>query len=130
MDAKFSLTNEPSSSTHRHKSREVLYYNLRVFDIDTNKVAGYINDISVDGVKLLTALPVCKGEVRRFRIDLPRRSSEDGHFRAFRSIIFDAVSAWASDDDRASFYECGFQFVNLDAATRVLISELISDCHR
>jgi len=114
----------------RHNCREVLYCNFRVFDDETNRVAGYINDISIDGVRLMTEEPMSKGRVHRFRIELPKRSVGNGRFRTIRSIVFQAVTTWGTDDDRTSFYDCGFQFVNLDVATKALISELIFECHR
>ena len=115
---------------HRQKCREALYCNYRVFDLNTNKVAGYITDISLEGARLMTESPVSRGEARRFRIDLPKRSSEDGSFRSRTSICIDAISQWSSEDERTSFYDCGFRFVNVDSAMEELLSELINDCHR
>lgn len=114
----------------RHGAREVLYCNYRVFDMDTNKVAGYINDISLDGARLMTEELVGRGECRRFRIDLPKRSADDGSYRSKTSIYLEAISTWTTDDGRTSFFECGFRFLNLNSKTKILLSELIHDCHR
>jgi len=108
----------------RHCEREALIYHLRVFDVDTDQVVGYIDDISVDGVRLLSEQPIPAYHVHRYRLELPK------HYEGKRTVEFFGVTTWTSgwpsgNDEKNDFYDCGVKFLDLDPLEKERISQLI-----
>lgn len=108
----------------RNSNREALIYHLRVFDAETNKVIGYIDDISTTGARLLSEEPIPPHKVCRYRMELPR------FYEGKKSVEFDAVTAWSEGDcDRCDFCDSGVEFVELDPMEKERISQLIGGYH-
>lgn len=108
----------------RNADREALIYNLRVFDVITNRVIGYVEDISVSGARLLSEEPIAAKKMSRYRLELPK------FYEGKRSVEFSAVTTWSQGDDcNRNFCDCGVRFVDLDPLERERISQLIGAFH-
>lgn len=105
----------------RHNHREQLVYNLRVFDAETGSVRGYVNNISPDGLMLLSASPIPLHARMKLRMELPEP------IEGRREILFEVINAWTTNDDRMDFYDAGFRFEPLTAKDRECIARLMCD---
>ncbi len=108
----------------RSIEREALIYHLRVFDIASDQVIGYVDDINTEGVKLLSEEPIPPNKISRYRMELPK------FYEGKNSVEFMAVTTW-SEGNRSSdgFCDCGVKFLNLDPVERERISQLIGGYH-
>jgi len=91
--------------------REQLIFNLRVFYGNSRLVAGYVRDLSTQGVQLLSEEPMEAAGRHTLRIELP-------HLIEHRRLLFlSVVNCWSDSELRGSFYESGYRFNSIDAAT-------------
>jgi hypothetical protein len=85
--------------------RHHLKYFLKVYNRKTGKAIGYIVNISQEGLRLVSHIPLLTHSVFQFRIKLPREI--DGE----RNIDFDALSCWCRPDVSPDCFDTGFKIV-------------------
>lgn len=108
----------------RVAERESLIYNLRVFDVTTDSVVGYIDDISITGARLISEQPIPLQTLSRYRLELPK------FYEGKRCVEFSAVATWSQGENNdRSFCDCGVEFIDLDPLDRERISQLIGGYH-
>lgn len=108
----------------RCAERESLIYHLRVFDTESDKVVGYLDDISTMGARLLSENPIPAHTTSRYRLELPR------FYEGKRTVEFEAETTWATGDcSSRDFCDCGIKFIDLDPLDRERISQLIGSYH-
>jgi len=84
--------------------RHQLPYYLQVFNRQTDQPIGYIGNISVDGLLLISQLPMLVGGYFDLRLKIP---TEDG----FDFVDFSATCQWSRRDISPDSYDSGFSLV-------------------
>ena len=102
--------------------RHLIFY-LRVFDSETNKLVGYIGDISTKGVMLVSEKPIKTDKV--YSLSLHLNPTNDR--REPRVVKFDARSIWCKNDVNPELYDTGFELIDVPDGTIEEISDLIED---
>ena len=104
----------------RRQDRESLIYHLRVFDLATNKVIGYVDDITTEGARLLSDEPIQPNSVHKYRLELPQ------FLEGKRSIELNALTTWSADEQAsANFYDCGLKFIDTSPIEKERLTQLI-----
>ena len=91
-------------SVHRRIERHQLPYYLKVFNRITDKPMGYIGNVSLDGLLLISQLPMLVGA--RFDMQLKIPGQEALHL-----IDFSATCQWSREDVTPGSYDSGFALV-------------------
>ena len=87
----------------KHKRIDIIYY-LSVFDRNTDDLIGYIQDITSEGLRLITEKQLKKDAMYQLTIELSSILHEN------KKIDIDATCIRCVPGDSESFYECGFKF--------------------
>ncbi|TWI58529.1 PilZ domain-containing protein [Pseudomonas duriflava] len=87
---------------NRHIERHQLPYFLKVFNRFTDKPMGYLGNISLDGMLLISELPLLVSGTFELRLKVPGRDGQL-HF-----IDFDATCQWSREDVTPGYYDSGF----------------------
>ena len=88
----------------RSIERHQLPYYLKVFNRITDKPMGYIGNVSLDGLMLISQLPLLVGALFDMRLKIP------GH-DAPHCIDFSATCQWSREDITPGSYDSGFALV-------------------
>ncbi len=86
--------------------RHHLRYYLSVYNRKTGKPIGYIVNISTEGLRLVSHIPLLTHSVFQFRIKLPRE------IEGARNIDFDALSCWCRPDVSPDCFDTGFKLID------------------
>ncbi|MBC9251772.1 pilus assembly protein PilZ [Pseudomonas alcaligenes] len=89
----------------RRIERHQLPYYLKVFNRITDKPMGYIGNVSLDGLMLISQLPMLVSARFDMRLKIPGR---DGHIR---HIDFYATCQWSREDVTPGTFDSGFALV-------------------
>ena len=103
----------------RRFDRKQLYFYLRVVHDRTGALAGYLGDISTEGIMLFSRESAELNTVFRFRIKL------NEEFGMEEDLIFDAESLWCEKDANPEFFIIGFRFMEMDQARIDIVAYLI-----
>lgn len=98
----------------------VLY--LRVFDQD-REVLGHLANISPEGMMIISDEAIEVGRDFDLRLELP----SDLNGTDYEQLEFRAHSVRCDQDVNPSFYDTGFQLLDVDPATVNRIASLIND---
>ncbi|MCY1217368.1 hypothetical protein D9M68_518200 [compost metagenome] len=88
--------------TKRHIERHQLPYYLKVFNRITDKPMGYLGNVSMDGLMLISQLPMLVGARFDMRLKIPGKDGQL-HF-----IDFYATCQWCHEDVTPGNYDSGF----------------------
>ena len=88
----------------RRIERHQLPYYLKVFNRITDKPMGYIGNVSLDGLLLISQLPLLVGARFDMRLKIPGQL--EPHF-----IDFSATCQWSREDVTPGYYDSGFALV-------------------
>ncbi|MWV17618.1 PilZ domain-containing protein [Pseudomonas sp. L-22-4S-12] len=89
----------------RHIERHQLPYYLKVFNRITDKPMGYIGNVSLDGLMLISQLPMLVNARFDMRLKIPGRDGQVHH------IDFCATCQWSREDVTPGSYDSGFSLV-------------------
>jgi hypothetical protein len=89
----------------RHIDRLQLPYYLKVFNRVTDKPMGSIGNVSLDGLMLISQLPILLNARFDMRLKIP---GHDGHLRF---IDFHATCQWCREDVTPGSFDSGFALV-------------------
>lgn len=89
--------------------RQLLYY-VKVFHHKSGDLAGYLADISTEGLMLFSRSQIKENQGFCFRINL------DEEFQMKEKLVFDARSVWCKLDANPDHFIIGFEFSGLDPA--------------
>ncbi len=103
----------------RRFDRKQLYYYLKVFHHKSNKFAGYLGDISIQGLMLFNKKSVKVNKIFNLRINL------DEGFGLNKKFIFDAKCLRCEQDVNPDYYSIGFEFIDLEQANMDIVDYLI-----
>lgn len=91
-------------NNQRRIERHQLPYYLKVFNRVTDKPMGYIGNISLDGLMLISQLPMLVGARFEMRLKIPGAGG-------IQSIDFAANCQWSREDVTPGSYDSGFALV-------------------
>ncbi len=94
-----------SMREQRRIERHQLPYYLKVFNRITDKPMGFIGNVSLDGLMLVSQLPMLVGARFDMRLKIP---AQDGKLRF---IDFHATCQWSREDVNPGHYDSGFALV-------------------
>ena len=106
---------------NRKLKRWHLIYYLRVFDQDSDSLLGHLVDITTEGVKMVSEIPIPTEKDFRLRMEVPLESSKA------EEVMFEAHSLWCRRDTNPDFFAAGFRLVNPKRTVVNLIRGLISE---
>ncbi|MFV3303745.1 PilZ domain-containing protein [Pseudomonas sp. NY15181] len=89
----------------RHIERHQLPYYLKVFNSITDKPMGYLGNVSLDGMLLISQLPMLVGGRFDMRLKIP------GHDGKLQLIEFSATCQWCREDVNPGNFDSGFSLV-------------------
>ena len=98
--------------------RHHLSYYLKVYNRKTGKPIGYVVNISTEGLRLVSHIPLLTHSVFQFRIKLPRE------IKGERNIDFDALSCWCRPDVSPDCFDTGFKIVEAPESLLNLVEGL------
>lgn len=102
----------------RSIERHQLPYYLKVFNRITDKPMGYIGNVSLDGLMLISQLPMLVNARFDMRLKIP---GCDGHIH---NIDFYATCQWSREDITPGSYDSGFCLVAPPADYVVMVDAL------
>ena len=89
----------------RHIERHQLTYYLKVFNRITDKPMGYIGNVSLDGLMLISQVPMMVDERFELRMKIPSKNGEERH------VDFSAHCHWSREDVTPGSYDSGFSLI-------------------
>jgi hypothetical protein len=111
------------NSEKRKFDRRQLYYYLKVIHDDTGRIAGYLGDISTQGLMIFTKEKLEIKQLFRMRINLDKELDKELDMKG--DLIFDAKSLWVEKDANPEYYTIGFTFIDLNPAGMDMVKSLI-----
>lgn len=107
----------------RRLEREQLDRFIRVIDNRSGELAGFLVDLSVDGVLLGSKAPLDMSGISEFKLELPDDvpGGED--------VTFEAQGVWGNQGENSIFYETGFRILEMPHDVRHRVEKLIAS-HR
>lgn len=103
----------------RRFDRKQLYYYLKVIHEETGALAGYLGDVSMEGLMLFSKESVNLKKIFKLRINL------EEEFGLKENLVFHAESVWCEKDVNPEFFIIGFKFLNMDPAGIDIVAYLI-----
>lgn len=103
----------------RRFDRKQLYYYLKVNHEETGDLAGYLGDISPEGLMVFSKESVELKKIFKLRIDLEQE------FEIKDNLVLEAESIWCEKDANPEFFVIGLRLLNMDQARIDIISYLI-----
>ncbi|TBU89709.1 PilZ domain-containing protein [Phytopseudomonas dryadis] len=89
---------------NRHIERHQLPYYLNVFNLITDKPMGHLGNVSLDGLMLISQLPMLVGGCFDMRLKIPGAD-------AVRHIDFTATCLWCREDVTPGSFDSGFSLI-------------------
>ena len=89
----------------RHIERHQLPYYLKVFNSITDKPMGYLGNVSLDGMLLISQLPMLVGGRFDMRLKIPGQDGKLQH------IDFRGTCQWCHEDVTPGSFDSGFSLV-------------------
>lgn len=104
----------------RTLDRKYLMVYSRVFDRLTGKILGYLSDLSPKGAMIISDDPIGENVKLSLRFDLP-----DPPLFSTDHLNLEARVAWCKPDIDPSFYNIGFEFLEINEQEKMIIEEMI-----
>ena len=108
----------PDHEKRKFDRKQLLYY-VKVFHHQTDDLAGYLADISTEGLMLFSRDQIEQDNSFQFRINL------DEEFQIEEKLIFKAKSVWCRPDVNPEYFIIGFEFSGLDQAGADMVKYVI-----
>lgn len=100
------------------KRRYLMFYS-RIFDRRSGALIGYLSDITIEGMMVISEVPLETGLVSRLRMDLPEDIFDKNH------MDFEALCIWNRQDVNPNFYISGFKLIGLSDSDKQTIERII-----
>ncbi len=104
----------------RTLDRKYLMVYSRVFDRATGKILGYLSDLSPKGAMIISDDPISENAKLSLRFDLP-----DPPLFSTDHLNLEARVAWCKPDIDPSFYNLGFEFLEISEQEKAIVEEMI-----
>ncbi|MEA2104727.1 MAG: PilZ domain-containing protein [Candidatus Cloacimonadota bacterium] len=110
-----------TKENRRHKRNHLICY-LPVFDKVHSQKLGYIIDVSLSGVMLISDSEIAKDKIFSFDIDVSNEMADE------KKISFDAKCIWCKPDIKPDSYVSGFVIQPGFTAEQKIVGKLIEEC--
>ena len=90
---------------------------MKVYDHNSGELTGQLDNITANGMCLLSTEPLEVGETYRLRIDLPSSLPDTNELTVL------ARAVWSKKELSFQYYDTGFAFVDLSSEDRKVITE-------
>ncbi len=107
------------NNEQRRFDRKQLFYYLKVFHQETNELAGYLGDISTEGIMIFTKQAISLDADFKFTINLDEELEMDG------KLTVEATSVWQEKDANPDYFIIGFKYIDMDQENLDLVKYLI-----
>lgn len=107
-----------SEERRKIKRRYLMYYS-RVFDAHTQVLLGHLVDITPQGAMLISEKPIETEVNFRLKMELSNDIT-DKHF-----IEFDSKSLWCRRDIDPSFWDTGFELIDVTDEDKAIIEHIV-----
>lgn len=104
----------------RTLNRKYLMVYSRVFDRTTGKILGYLSDLSPKGAMIISDDPISENVTISLRFDLP-----DPPLFSTSHLNLEARIAWCKPDIDPSFYNIGFEFLEIKESDKAIVEEMV-----
>ncbi len=105
----------------RLKRRRSTVFYMKVHDTATNRLAGFLADITTSGMKLVSEEPLALGATYRLQLDLPDTVTEP------RVIDLKAKTVWSRYEESFGFYDIGLEFLEISENGRQTIENPLAE---
>src|SRR5262245_58951971 len=95
----FAVDNDWSFEERREYERTSVNFFLRVVDLDNDSLLGDVSDISMGGMRLVSAAPIPIKQKFRVRMDIALGDDYQ------EEVFFEAHSVWGREDPNPGLYE-------------------------
>ena len=102
------------------KRRHLIYY-LRVIDKMTEKLIGFLVNITPQGIMIMSEEPIPVGKTFRLQALVPSTPGSKTY------LEFDARSKWCDRSINTDFYDAGFELLNVDSDVFLAIQDIINE---
>ena len=103
----------------RTRKRVYMMFYSRIRDRHTGDLIGHLVDLTPDGALVVSETPAEVGTVLPLQMELPEDISEKQYLK------FDGQIAWCRKDVDPSFYDMGFQLLDILPEDMALIKKFI-----
>ncbi len=107
------------NSEKRRFDRKQLYYYLKVNHHETDALAGYLGDISMEGLMLFSKESIDLNKGFKLRINLNKEFGLEDNF------VVDVKSLWCEKDVNPEFFLIGFKYIKLEQPSADIVQYLI-----
>lgn len=105
----------------RKLARKYLSYFSRVIDPNTERLLGYLVDLTTGGALMIGNIPLQQDEVLTMRIDLPEELSPQEQLNLTARVV------WVVPDIDPELYRTGLQMVEIESSDLDLLEQLLSN---
>ncbi|MDH4129969.1 MAG: hypothetical protein OEV44_14525 [Spirochaetota bacterium] len=105
-------------NTDRPKRRHLILY-LQVYDNDTKDLLGHVANITSEGLMIINENPLETDKDYNLRMILPDKKGLPTY------VTFLARALWSKQDINTTFYDTGFQLLNVDPSIKNAINVII-----
>lgn len=105
----------------RSKKRTQLLYYLNVSETNTGQDIGRVVDITTEGMRLISEVPVPVNRIFNLTLTLPEV------FDGKKTIEFDAKSVQSNQLENSDFFDTGLQILDISEAEQSIVTKLIDE---
>jgi hypothetical protein len=105
----------------RKAKRKYMVFFGRVSDRNTAQVLGNVADITSAGAMVISGHPLALDQEYQMRLDLPE------HIFGIDHLDFDARSIWGAPDIDPTYFNTGFEIINITPEKSVVIEKIIQE---
>jgi len=99
----------------RNKTRRHTITPMRVYNAVSGELTGRVENITADGMKLISTSSLEPGKTYTLRMELPESLPDRN------KMIVRARAVWCRNEDPFGFHDVGMEFVDLDERDRETI---------
>lgn len=99
--------------------RKHLIYFLKVMERVTDRLVGFMVDLTPEGVMIMSESPIEVEKICQFKILLPTDTNRKKY------LTLDAKSKWCKKENSANFYDTGFELINISSDSSKKIENII-----
>lgn len=105
----------------RSIKRRHLFFYLQVTDTETNKLIGYVVDITSRGLKIVSEQELAINQQFSLKMNLPDEIGK------MRELHFKAKAVWCGPDVNSDFFAVGLELVDPDDDMVSIVEEMVNE---
>jgi len=105
----------------RKQNRRILTFFSRVIDRRSERLVGYLVDMTTDGALIVGNLPLKVNNSFQLQIDLPESYGDQP------LLDIEARVIWCAPDEDPDLYRAGLQLINIKIADQAVLERLLKE---